>query len=260
MSDSGFPAPEKIRRVLVPLFLLGASLLAACAALSSEPLLADGETVNEGEKRGGFPVESLAESNDCYDIRIAYPFFGRPDADQALRRRVEALLLSTADEFLALCRESPKARRPENAFSADYALFGTPQTISVVFSGYTDSGGAHGLTEMESLTWLVSGGEKLDYADIFARADGLWEFLADYARGALRPELEEIWLAAPEFAAGLDPVEASFRVFALTPEGLSLFFPPYQTAPHAYGTQRCDVPLEDLLRFVPRPGIWQAAP
>jgi hypothetical protein len=252
-------ALKKIRRAL-PALLLGALITASCAGIAPEPVLTEGEGTEEGQGKAGFPAESLTESNECYDIRVAYPFFGRPAIDQDLRRRMEDLLRHAAGKFLASCRENPEKSGPENSFIADYVLFGTPQTITVLFSKFTDSGGAHGFTDLESITWSVFGGGELGYADIFAHTDGLWEFLADYAQRELRPKLGELWLAAPEFASGLAPAETSFRRFALTPEGLSLFFPPYQVAPYACGPQRCDIPLEELLRFRPRPGIWQAAP
>jgi hypothetical protein len=203
-----------------------------------------------------FPSESLAESGDCYTARMDYPFLGRPALDEILRAQAEGIFREAREELKSYCSSGKEEKDPLYEFTASYQVFSSHKVVSVLFNLYTYTGGAHGLNDLYALNLRLSGGKPLGWNDLFARPEGLWDFLADCARASLRPELEEYWLRNPDFAEGLRPEEASFKYFALTEKGLSLFFPPYQLAPYAAGQQRCDIPLEALLKFIPRPGLW----
>ncbi|MCL1889564.1 MAG: DUF3298 and DUF4163 domain-containing protein [Desulfovibrionaceae bacterium] len=202
-----------------------------------------------------FPRESLSEANACHTARLDYPFFGRPALDQAVRQRAESLFRDILAELDQDCPGGTD-KNPKASFEAACLVFNTRQTVSVRFDTWVYTGGAHGLEGVRTATLRLDNGSELGYRDLFSRPEGLWEFLADYVRAALRPTLEAYWQTMPEYEAGLDSKEESFRHFAVTPAGLSLFFPPYQLAPYSAGAQYCDIPLEKLLRFVPRPGVW----
>ncbi|MCL1916043.1 MAG: DUF3298 and DUF4163 domain-containing protein [Desulfovibrionaceae bacterium] len=203
----------------------------------------------------GFPSESLNEANACYTARLDYPFFGRQALDQAVRQRAERFFRDILAELDQGC-PGEAGKNPRDSFEAASLVFNTRQTVSVRFDTWIYTGGAHGLEGVRAVTLRLDNGSEMGYRDLFSRPEGLWEFLADYARAVLRPALEAHWRTMPEYEAGLDPKEESFKHFAVTPAGLSLFFPPYQLAPYSAGAQRCDIPLEKLLRFVPRPGVW----
>lgn len=203
----------------------------------------------------GFPVEYINESTDCYNIDISYPFFGRPQLDQQVRIWVDSLYHDALSDFEPVCEERKGSAPLE--FNLNYELFNTPHVMSVVLHAWSYTGGAHGNDSVQTMNLRLDNGDELGYMDIFANPDGLWVFLSDFVYESLRPELGDIWLDAPMFTEGLEPVESSFRHFAVTPAGLKIFFSTYQIAPYSAGPQECDVPLPALVKFVPRPGVWQ---
>ncbi|MFR5645408.1 MAG: RsiV family protein [Bilophila wadsworthia] len=52
------------------------------------------------------------------------------------------------------------------------------------------------------------------------------------------------------------PEAENFSSFALTPEGIRIFFQPYQVAPWAAGSQVVDIPLDALADAGPRLSLW----
>lgn len=236
--------------------VLTLAALSACA--TREVAAPDQGGPLQGRTKGGYPVERVQQSNACFDIQIEYPYLGRPELDQQIRLWVDDRYYDTSEEMQAVCAVAPP--RPEFGpyeYKVSYELFSTPGVISVVFNSYAYTGGAHGQDNILTLALSVRGGEDLRYADIFADTDGLYTFLSDYVYAALRPKLGDIWQGSPMFTEGLEPVESSFKNFAVTPEGLTIYFPTYQIAPHSEGQQVCAVPLEALLQFRPKPGVWQ---
>lgn len=245
----------KMRTIIVNLAVaaLALGLLASCAKDVAPPSASSGI-----ETRGGYPVERLAESNACYDVLVEYPFLGRPALDQQVRLWVDAQYYDSVEELTALCAESqPKDSRRRYEHRVDYKIFQAPGSISVLFESWTYAGGAHGQNGLQAINLLVKSGEELLYKDLFANTSGLYVFLSDYIYHKLQQKLGDIWQGSPMFTEGLEPVEASFKNFVITQKGLTVYFPPYQIAPYSEGTQSCEVPLHELVRFRPKPGIWQ---
>ena len=206
--------------------------------------------------RGGYPIERVQQNNACFDIDIEYPFFGRPELDQQVRLWVDENYYDMSEEMQAMCAQTPPAHGPYE-FKGTYELNSTVGSISVVFKSWSYTGGAHGQDNVQTLVMAVKSGEDLRYKDLFASTGDLYTFLSDYVYSALSPKLGDIWQGSPMFTEGLEPIEASFKNFAVTPKGLTIYFPTYQIAPYSEGPQTCEVPLEVLVKFRPKPGIWQ---
>lgn len=206
----------------------------------------------------GYPVEKIKQTNACFDLLIEYPFVGRPEIDQQIRVWVDKAYYDHSEEMQQICasdKDGMDRYRPY-IYRVDYELESTPGAISVLFKTYAFTGGAHGVDGLQALNMSVRSGEELRYKDIFADTEGLFTDLSDFVYQSLYPKLGDIWMGSPLFTEGLEPVEASFKTFVITKKGLTIYFPTYQIAPHFEGPQICEVPLEKLIKFKPRPGIW----
>lgn len=249
--------PQITLKSFAAMLLLSAAL-AACAAQPdtspSQALVLENAPV---AIRNGYPIEHIKQANACFDIKLEYPFLGRPELDQQVRRWVDENYYDVSEEMHGMCASSPGDSYKPYKYNVTYELFSTPGSISVVFKSWAYTGGAHGQDGIQTLTLAVPGGEELRYGDIFADTEDLYIFIADYVYSALQPKLGDIWQRTPMFTEGLEPVEGSFKNFAITPKGLTIYFPSYQIAPFSEGQQLCEVPLGELLRFKPKPGIWQ---
>lgn len=245
----------KARVVIINLFLalLLAALLSACGkSVAPPPDSAAGQDV-----KYGYPVERLKDGNACYEVLVEYPFLGRPQLDQQVRLWVDAQYYDSIEELAALCGKTPQPGRQRYAHKVEYKIYQAAGSISVLFESWTYAGGAHGQNGLQPINLLVQSGDELRLKDLFANSSGLYVFLSDYVYQKLQPKLGDIWQGSPMFTEGLEPVEGSFKNFVITPKGLTIFFPPYQIAPYSEGTQSCEVPLGELVRFRPKPGVWQ---
>ena len=208
-------------------------------------------------KENSYPLKKLTENNDCYEASLEYPVLGQPARDQSIRDWAEAFFMQETGELKELCAE---IERKPDSLKWEFAV--TPQVtasntvVSIEFSVYTYTGGAHPNHDVRTLT-LNEEGKPLDYGDLFGKTEGLWKFLSEYAFSALRPEMKktDCW-DADTVRGGLAPNADTFQHFVVTPQGLTLIFPAYQVAPYACGEQRCQVPVKALAKLAPKPGIW----
>jgi hypothetical protein len=200
-----------------------------------------------------FPNELYQYENNCYKLDMNTPFTGIAEIDRQLDNWSDGL----RNQSMAELNESCVAGAHDLFMQLTYETSVTRgQTIGMIFFAAKYTGGAHPITEIQTMNFNVMNGSRLQYPDIFAQTDGLYEFLSDYAYRALRPGLDEYWNDGT-FTEGLAPKAENFKNFVLTPDGLVLVFPQYQVAPYAAGIQTCLVPLASLVKFQPRPGVWQ---
>jgi len=212
-------------------------------------------------REGHFRLATLTGENGSFTARLQYPVFGRPALDQGIRTWVERFF---SQETAELKRAHAKDEKPKR--HGDYAI--TPRmivsswgTVSIAFGlSYMDRGAAHPSHDIRTVTFDARGKE-LGYEDLFRAPEGLWFFFSDHARSSLRARLAAQWESSPElYTEGLAPKPESFKRFVVTPGGLTLLFPRYQVAAYGEGEQRCDVPLNALAGFSPKPGIWGPEP
>ena len=200
-----------------------------------------------------FPNEYYQYETSCYRLDMNTPFTGIEDID----RRFENWSDGLRNQAMTELNESCYAGARDLYLDLTYETSVTRgQTMGVVFFAAKYTGGAHPITDVQTMNFNMLSGNLLQYQDIFTRTDGLYEFLSDYAYRALRPGLGEFW-QDDTFTGGLEPKAENFKNFVVTPDGLVLIFEQYQIAPYSAGIQTCLVPLESLVKFQPRPGVWQ---
>lgn len=211
----------------------------------------------------------LTENNDCLKICFKYPQFGLPEVDKTIRDWAVSYFEENRDKFLPEClrrksyEESEYLKYPDHRFQ-EWEIFNmwgittTPGTISIAFynMGFHFNGN-YPFTDLETLTFDAKG-KLIGYDDLFAKTEGLWEFLSKYAEAALRlePDFKNYDLVPEE--KGLLPKAESFKYFTVSPKGFYLHFYDFQVSYDrgAASPQRCFVPLAALAKFEPKPGIW----
>lgn len=210
-------------------------------------------------KENAYPLVKLTDTTDCYEASLEYPVFGQAALDQSVRGWAEQFFAQETADLRSACAEggrNPDSRKWEFGASPQVTAFN--KVTSIEFSIYYDTGGAHPNHEARTLI-LNEEGKILGYADLFGKPEGLWKFFSEYAFSALRPEMKKNDCWNPSTVReGLAPKADSFKHVVVTPQGLTLIFPPYQVAAYACGEQRCHVPLAALAKFSPRPGIWDS--
>ncbi|MDL2313856.1 DUF3298 and DUF4163 domain-containing protein [Desulfovibrio sp. OttesenSCG-928-C14] len=208
------------------------------------------------DSRAGFefPQDIFKEENQCYRADLRTPHIGIAAIDEHISNWENDFYENAAAELNANCERGGQGYY----ILLDYETSATlGRVVSVLFNYSLYRGGAHPENVTLSMVFDIADGRLLGIDDIFAQPEGLAQFLSDFTYTALKPALGGIWEDTPSFMDGFSPNLSNFSTFVMGQEGLTLVFPTYQIAPYASGVQSCTVPLRELLRFMPRPGMWQ---
>lgn len=120
----------------------------------------------------------------------------------------------------------------------------TGDLLSVVFTEYEYTGGAHPNTTYSTFTFDLVNERQLLWPDLLT--DGVTlEAIAAIVQPKLAETLTEM-TDAEWLATGTAPTPENYANFALTPDGLLILFPPYQVAAYAAGPQQIMLPYSDL--------------
>lgn len=149
-------------------------------------------------------------------------------------------------------------------FLTTYAVYRpSPRYISVVFTRWRYNGGAHDTWEHEVLSFDLKTGRQLALADLLPRPDTAVPALIK-AIGNIPSRNGYDLPSGPsgEVQEGLLHVSATnddivMRRLALTPQGLTVVFGPYEKASFMYGTVLVDIPRKELPGLGVASVFWQ---
>ena len=206
---------------------------------------------------------TLKDTGDYYEISALYPKIvmeGNPEVNAKAEKTVEEFISREIARFkkdynlLELTPEDVEVQRlNERKYTLDisYTHHESEKTVSLVFTLFADTLGAHPNTYYQTFTFSKETGETLALKDLFTDKDTYLETLSGVARKQLTTHIAEV-LEMPEdeldtsdIEAGTKPVADNFSWFYLTNDELGLIFPPYQVGPGVLGTQYAHVPIHE---------------
>lgn len=192
----------------------------------------------------------IKQQKPTHEIEFSYPITGHKAIDAV----VEGWARKLATEFTVDAEEA----RDERPWSSELS-FEVPRNdgkvLSLVFSHYTYTGGAHPNSSYRTFHFLLPDGYQADIAELFSPR-GIRR-ISDMSIATLRRDL-----AGPDGMSDVDwirrgagPNPKNFSSFVLTPVELTVLFDAYQVAAYAAGPQEVKIPasrLRDTLRPDPR--------
>ena len=123
--------------------------------------------------------------------------------------------------------------------------------FAVVFTIYTDTGGAHPNTDFAAMNYVMPDGWRIYLPEIFGGRKALEKIsalaIADLTKRLTGPDGMS---DADTIMTGAGPAWDNFQDFVLEPKVLHIDFPPYQVAAYAAGPQETDIPLAALKAFM----------
>lgn len=122
--------------------------------------------------------------------------------------------------------------------------------VSVRFEFYAfTAGAAHPVSYSKTLTYNLASGDVVLLPDLFTLGTDWLGALSSYC---LR-DLQERGVL--EFPEGAGPTMGNYASWTLTPEGLVVYFDPYQVAAYAAGPQQVLVPYAVMSEFIAPQGV-----
>lgn len=200
------------------------------------------------------PVTSytVAERGDTFRVSITYPHIDVPvaDAELAIWAREQA------NAFIDSIRLIPTPPPLPYELAITYeTVTASSSVVSVVFFISTTMGGTQPEPGMATFVYDKRNGRRLSYNDILMQRDGLPLVFSRICRRTLEEQLGDK-TDIPMLDAGTAPDMSNFDLFSLTPDGVRIYFPPYQVAPYSAGYLNVTIPLTDLTAFTPHKDFW----
>lgn len=258
--------------------VLSASLLVGAAHAAPAPVSATA-TAESAMPSG---ANTIQRDNDLVSIDASWPTIGIARVDEESKAFVESLVHEFEKESKEAAAEMTAFRTqletegtaPEDmppAYTYELSVSHetstpTERATSIVWRIWTFTGGAHGQLAIVSNNYDRTNGFPLLLEDIFIDPQlAILEF-SKVSRKALAQQDSDKDEEAPQdnfmdemLRAGTEPVEENFATFAILPDGIRLYFQPYQVAPWAAGPQTVDVTLDDLKNAKPKLEFWAKA-
>jgi peptidoglycan-N-acetylglucosamine deacetylase len=198
--------------------------------------------------------KAMTLKNKQVDISIEYPQTGNAKIDAAIRRYADA-------SFKWFAASKPDDDGNTNAYmlQTTYSVERNDgKVFAVLFTEYTDMGGAHPNSDYHTLDFLLPDGAQIFLPEIVDGQRGLKRVSELVAADLLKRigSGAEAMSDKDTIAMGTGPQADNFKDFVLLPDKLHIFFPPYQVASYAAGPQDAFIPLAKL-KDVTRPD-WRA--
>jgi hypothetical protein len=196
-----------------------------------------------------------------YEIDTALPQLSGAARVQKFNQAVANLVATrtgefkkTADEMAreeAADTQDAKSSRPPNSLNVNYEVTAADKDfISVLFTFFEYSGGAHPNTITESFNYDLNRNAPVRMADLFTPNSNYLKVISDYSVRELK-KLDTV--SSVENGAG--PKIENFHSWNITPTGLKITFDSYQVGPYVAGPHEVVVPYSLLKPIIKPDGL-----
>jgi uncharacterized protein YecT (DUF1311 family) len=193
--------------------------------------------------------KTLAVKNKDIEASIQYPQTGNKAIDGVITRYVW-------DTMTAFKGDTKGKEASESAYTLDVSYKverNDEKMFGVVFTEYTDTGGAHPNSNIVTLNFLQPDGAQVFLPEIVNGQRGI-----DRVSALARADLLKRIGTGPDAASdpdtitsGAAPLAGNFAAFIWLPDRLHIYFPAYQVASYAAGPQESFIrlgALKDVIR------------
>jgi hypothetical protein len=194
------------------------------------------------------------DPDGVWSVDFSYPQF-QPDTTP-LGYIVNQDIASEIDTRIVAFEGGPAAVRQapgkRNQLTGSYGIdMLSPDLASFTLRWVDDTEVDYPATSVETLTYALDTGQRLDFGDIFADQPGAFALLSEQSRIKLRQLLGTAY--DPTVAeVGTSPIGTNFTNWALTEAGLKITFPEFQVGDATVGTPFVVISWSDL-KLVMRP-------
>ena len=196
----------------------------------------------------GAGSETLRGHANNFVVAFDYPVTDHAAIDAELKQWAEQEVQSFAEDFAESGKTSPYELK------GSFQLLGaSPRVLSVVWNVWSYTGGAHGNLDIVTFLFDRESGAVLEFQDIFEDMEEALRIVSQYTLKQLAASPDS---DLAKIKDGTAPDLDNFASFALTPDGIRVYFQPYQVGPWSDGVKEVDIALEELLSAGPHLFLW----
>nr|WP_321452224.1 DUF3298 domain-containing protein [uncultured Carboxylicivirga sp.] len=196
-------------------------------------LLVSCNSAKKSEKKWKFENKTISNESDIMTQTIQYPVFTNDFVDGVITN----IITEWSDEFKSeIGTESVSENwKSEQSINAEVFISDNGE-LSILFSNYLFTGGAHGNTLLKSCSFDSEGKEVLNLSNIIKGK--YFGKLQELSRKKLK-----VKLGYEGFVDDGTQTIGDFSVFVLSSDSISFYFSQYQVASYADGIQKVSFPM-----------------
>ena len=197
-----------------------------------------------------YKMTTVSEKNAVFEAEIAYPqFAGFDDLNSLIKSRT----LGAYNDFKSSAQKtrrelenaSAKKLPPFEYAAACDSIIVSDKYISMLFTVYRYEGGAHGETQLDSITYdkalkkevSITEASGLSVKDIATKCKDYFTKRLNYGgNGAEAQKARTDWIAE-----GTIPEASNYQTFTYDGKTLTVYFEPYTVAPYSEGVQKVTI-------------------
>lgn len=198
---------------------------------------------------------TITRNTPKLNIDVRYPVLGMERVDADIAEWAKQL----ANSFQADYENEHTGKAPYELNVAYTVLRPSPLAVSVVWEIGDYTGGAHGNLYIATSNYEIKTGKALELDELFQDSNTALNVMSAYSYRELSEKLGDMKVDSM-LRSGTTPDPDHFANIALIPQGVRVYFSPYEVAPWAAGVQQVDIPLEELREAEPRLELWGDKP
>ena len=197
-----------------------------------------------------YKMTTVSEKTDVFEAKIVYPqFAGFDDLNSLIKSRT----LGAYNDFKSSAQKtrrelenaSAKKLPPFEYAAACDSIIVSDKYISMLFTAYRYEGGAHGETQLDSITYdkalkkevSITEASGLSIKDIATQCkDYFMKRLSYGGNSAEAKKARTDWIAE-----GTIPEAGNYQTFTYDGKTLPVYFEPYTVAPYSEGVQKVTI-------------------
>ena len=197
-----------------------------------------------------YKMTTVSEKTDVFEAKIVYPqFAGFDDLNSLIKSRT----LGAYNDFKSSAQKtrrelenaSAKKLPPLEYAAACDSIIVSDKYISMLFTAYRYEGGAHGETQLDSITYdkalkkevSITEASGLSIKDIATQCkDYFMKRLSYGGNSAEAKKARTDWIAE-----GTIPEAGNYQTFTYDGKTLTVYFEPYTVAPYSEGVQKVTI-------------------
>ena len=197
-----------------------------------------------------YKMTTVSEKTDVFEAKIVYPQFAGFDDLNAL---IKSRTLGAYNDFKSSAQKtrrelenaSAKKLPPFEYAAACDSIIVSDKYISMLFTAYRYEGGAHGETQLDSITYdkalkkevSITEASGLSIKDIATQCkDYFMKRLSYGGNSAEAKKARTDWIAE-----GTIPEAGNYQTFTCDGKKLTVYFEPYTVAPYSEGVQKVTI-------------------
>lgn len=194
--------------------------------------------------------ETIEEKTKHFEITAYYP----TTRDETISAYLKTFVTEQVDAFKENVNGDGQELPPDYppaTLDISYEERKSDRADTYVFTIYSDTGGAHGLTATKTFSFTKAG-QRISLEDLFTTGTKGLGTVADYVKGELakREFADQKWISE-----GAAPSADNYANFVIEDTGITFIFDPYQVAAYAAGTQIVSVPTS-VFKKIANPEIF----